>query len=62
MCVINIAYKKENCNDLFKEWGLGASRFFSMGRLFVGADDADFTDSVTSLNHPARSEIRVIRA
>lgn len=27
----------------------------------VGADDADFTDSVTSLNHPARSEIRVIR-
>lgn len=32
-----------------------------MGRLFVGADFADFTDSVTSLNHPARSEIRVIR-
>lgn len=49
MYVINIAYKKENCNDLFKEWGLGASRFFSMGGVFLGADDADFTDLVTTL-------------
>lgn len=33
-CAVNIAYRKENCNDLFKEWGLGASGFFSMGGVF----------------------------
>ena len=41
--------------------GLRGFQIFLNERVFLGADDADFTDSVTSLNHPARSEIRVIR-
>lgn len=40
--------------------GLRGFRIFLNGG-GLGADFADFTDSVTSLNHPARSEIRVIR-